>query len=55
MPPYDHLRVERDPRLDGLLTVTLDRPEKLNALNIAVHDELQRCARTWRPTTRSGW
>lgn len=41
MPPYDHLRVERDPRLDGLLTVTLDRPEKLNALNIALHDELQ--------------
>ena len=24
-----------------MLTVTLDRPEKLNALSIAVHDELQ--------------
>ena len=41
MTPYDHLLVERDPHLDGLLTVTLDRPEKLNALSIAVHDELQ--------------
>jgi len=35
------VRVERDAELDGLLTVTLDRPEKLNALNIALHDELQ--------------
>jgi enoyl-CoA hydratase/carnithine racemase len=41
MTTYDHLRVERDARLEGLLTVTLDRPEKLNALSIAVHDELQ--------------
>jgi enoyl-CoA hydratase/carnithine racemase len=41
MTTYDHLGVERDQHLDGLLTVTLDRPEKLNALSIAVHDELQ--------------
>jgi enoyl-CoA hydratase/carnithine racemase len=41
MTTYDHLRVERDTQLDGLLTVTLDRPDKLNALSIAVHDELQ--------------
>jgi enoyl-CoA hydratase/carnithine racemase len=41
MTPYDHLLVERDPHLDGLLTVTLDRPEKLNALSVALHDELQ--------------
>jgi enoyl-CoA hydratase/carnithine racemase len=41
MTDYDHLRVERDADLAGLLTVTLDRPEKLNALSIAVHDELQ--------------
>ncbi len=41
MTTYDHLLVEWDPRLDGLLTVTLHRPEKLNALSIAVHDELQ--------------
>lgn len=41
MTPYDHLLVEPDEHLDGLLTVTLDRPEKLNALSVAVHDELQ--------------
>jgi enoyl-CoA hydratase/carnithine racemase len=41
MTAYDVLQVTRDPDLDGLLTVTLDRPEKLNALNIALHDELQ--------------
>ena len=56
MPPYDHLRVDRDPRLDGLLTVTLDRPEKLNALE---HRGPRRapgaCARRSRPTTRCGW
>ena len=41
MTSYDHLSVHRDTELAGLLTVTLDRPEKLNALSIAVHDELQ--------------
>jgi enoyl-CoA hydratase/carnithine racemase len=46
MMTYDHLRVERDAALPGLLTVTLDRPEKLNALNIAVHDELQHLCAT---------
>ncbi|QYG93169.1 enoyl-CoA hydratase/isomerase family protein [Iamia sp. SCSIO 61187] len=35
------VRIERDDELDGLVTVTLDRPEKLNALDIALHDELQ--------------
>lgn len=39
--PYERLRVEQDPDLAGLLTVTLDRPEKLNALDIRLHDELQ--------------
>ncbi len=41
MPSYDHLRVERDASRDGLVTITLDRPGKLNALSIALHDELQ--------------
>jgi enoyl-CoA hydratase/carnithine racemase len=38
---YENIRVERDAELDGLVTITLARPEKLNALNIALHDELQ--------------
>lgn len=37
----ERIRVERDDELDGLVTLTLDRPEKLNALDIALHDELQ--------------
>lgn len=41
MTAYHHLEVDRDAQLEGLLTITLDRPEKLNALNIALHDELQ--------------
>ena len=41
MTSYDHLLVERHTDLEGLLTVTLRRPEKLNALSIALHDELQ--------------
>lgn len=39
--PYQRLLVERDSELDGLLTITLQRPEKLNALDIRLHDELQ--------------
>ncbi len=38
---YDVIDVKVDGELDGLLTVTLNRPEKLNALSIQVHDELQ--------------
>jgi enoyl-CoA hydratase/carnithine racemase len=41
MTDYELLQVTRDDELEGLLTITLDRPEKLNALSIAVHDELQ--------------
>jgi enoyl-CoA hydratase/carnithine racemase len=39
--PYKTLLVDRDKTLPGLITVTLNRPEKLNALSIDVHDELQ--------------
>ncbi len=35
------ISVERDEELDGLVTITLDRPEKLNALDAALHEELQ--------------
>ncbi|HEU5148931.1 MAG TPA: enoyl-CoA hydratase/isomerase family protein [Iamia sp.] len=35
------VRIDRDEELDGLVTLTLDRPEKLNALDVTLHDELQ--------------
>lgn len=38
---YERISVIRDPVLDGLLTITLDRPAKLNALDVQLHDELQ--------------
>lgn len=45
MTEHERLIVERDVALEGLVTITLHRPEKLNALDIALHDELQRlCA-----------
>lgn len=41
--PQDDQRitVERDAEVDGLVTITLDRPDKLNALDITMHEELQ--------------
>ncbi len=38
---YERIRVERDPVREGLVTIVLDRPDKLNALDVALHDELQ--------------
>jgi len=38
---YQTLAVQRDNKLPGLMTVTLNRPEKLNALNVQLHDDLQ--------------
>lgn len=41
MTDLTRLSVERDDALEGLLTITLDRPDKLNALDVTLHDELQ--------------
>ncbi|MCC7363229.1 MAG: enoyl-CoA hydratase/isomerase family protein [Dehalococcoidia bacterium] len=41
----DTLLVQRDPDLPGLVTVTLNRPEKLNAISGAVHSDLQALCR----------
>ncbi len=42
---FETVRVERDAELPGLMTVTLDRPEKLNAINVQMHDDLQQVCR----------
>lgn len=39
------LLVQRDDELPGLMTVTLNRPQKLNALDVETHDELQALCR----------
>ncbi len=41
MTDHERLSVERHAELDGLVTITLDRPDKLNALDVVLHDELQ--------------
>jgi enoyl-CoA hydratase/carnithine racemase len=42
---YTTIDVKRDRALRGLITITLDRPRKLNAIDARMHDELQRaCA-----------
>lgn len=39
------ISIERDAELPGLVTITLDRPEKLNAINFRMHAELQQACR----------
>lgn len=45
MAEYETLLVERDAELPGLVTVTLHRPEKLNAISGRMHRELQEVCR----------
>jgi enoyl-CoA hydratase/carnithine racemase len=42
MSDYNTIEVTRDGELVGLVTITLNRPDKLNAINNEMHDELQR-------------
>jgi len=39
------ISLERDSELPGLVTITLDRPEKLNAISLRMHQELQQACR----------
>lgn len=39
------ISVERDSEIPGLVTITLDRPEKLNAISLRMHQELQQACR----------
>src|SRR5918994_3116204 len=41
MTDFERLVVEHDTRLNGLVTITIDRPAKRNALDVTTHDELQ--------------
>lgn len=39
---YETLTITRDRKLRGLVTITLDRPEKLNAIDAQMHEEMER-------------
>ena len=46
MTPYQTIRMEQRP--DGIAVLTLNRPEKRNALSIAMRTEIRRCLGAWR-------
>jgi enoyl-CoA hydratase/carnithine racemase len=41
MAKYETIIAQKDKKLPGLMTITLNRPEKLNALSVQLHDDLQ--------------
>ena len=45
---YGSITVKRDRALRGLVTITLNRPEKLNAIDFMMHEELQAACHTLR-------
>jgi len=50
-PPYATITVDRDRRLRGLTTITLNRPRKLNAIDAEMHDDIQRACHDLRADT----
>lgn len=49
----DTIKLERDPQLKGLATITLSRPGKLNAINVRMHQELQQACYELRDDTET--
>ena len=49
MPTYETVRLER---ADGVATLTLNRPDRLNSFTVAMHGELRAALDELRPTPR---
>src|SRR5947207_12931654 len=41
----DVIRADRDSERRGLMTITLNRPDKMNGINLQMHEELQQVCR----------